>query len=1131
MFSVTRNIVSAVLLLISPAADAAVKSSVISGNWNNPSAWSPTGIPSPSDEVIISDGTIVELNDFADVLSVTVNTSGEFNLTAGKQIVIQQTLTVNGKMKMNGGNISFSTGAQFNMGAYSIFTWDPGINSPAGATLFTKGVENFDSTSTLIIKKWYDYSTVPIGKVVTGNFGNLTLNSLAGNVLLEWNQDNYFESHKIIGTLTIDQGWIVLDKSGQISNTSIGNINLLNGNSYLDFHNGSHSSTFVVNAGSITNMGGGLNGIYNGNGNVELNVSGNFTNYGNVVLIYNTGVFNVGNGDAKMTVLGNYTQNTGDFRGIFNLTTFNAGTVELTFNNITVTGGIMMGHYACHTSAETNNFIVNGNLNINFQNPSAKFRVTGLTSLSGTFNNVKSNIFVSGNFSISGNTSSEFTSSGSIGSETVNVIGNVVFSGGSNNFNMGSHQVSSIFNGDLVINGGNTSLSKTPGALVLTILKDLKMNAGLLSIKGNTGAATIKLEGNYIQTGGTLFLHSNTNFPSADLVSISVAANFSQTGGIINYEDNGSSASQNMIVVKGTEYTVGGNALITRAGNAFGLLRFSSQGMLVYKRITSTHNIQQVKQVVDGGCTLEIANGNLQIASSMSPALDMLRVLNGSILKMGTSKIVSNIQYSHSGITVENGARMTTQNANGLYNGTDNACINATGNVNYFLSPNSIIEYNGIDNQEISGINTGLATTNNHKYGILEINFTGTPDIEKVSLNNPNVYVRTALVLTSGEVYLNNNPITIEDGNTTAVSRNTGYIKSDNGRADNNGFIRWMNMTTGEHIFPFAFNAADYLPFIFSPVSGMGETVSVATRATGIDNMPFPVNNLHVNSITRNGKDIAVSSVIDRYFEVRAPGYKANTVVMYRGAENTTADSLNGTSFGIQSWDGHKWSNSFGLGIGVKQGIGTITVNNATLFNHWIISTITSQSYSNDFIDFTAKAEDNHVLLDWSTGTSTSINYFNIEKSNDDLLYVSLGQVLAQPNSGDATAYSYTDSSIVNGTFYYRISQVNNDGTVFVSHTERVEINLENDIKTEILTLSPNPFSNYFELVYSSSSNVNHEILITNSLGSIISIEKLKSDAGINSYKFYQKQNLAPGIYVVTLRSGKNAQSRKLFKN
>lgn len=1113
-------------------AHGAGKTSVASGNWSSPATWSPSGVPSATDDVIIAATHTVIIDNNFSAGTISVSSNGELKIAAAKMLTLNGTLTVNGKMSMNGGDITLTQPTDFNLGPNSVFTWEPLTNSTAGASLLISGIEHFDASSTLIIKKWYDYSNVPLASVITGDFGDVTLNSISNGILYEWNQNNQFESHKIRGALTIDQGWIVLDKSGAISNTTIGKINLTTGNAYLDFHNGNHSGSFTVNTSSITNTGGNINGIYNGNGNITLNVTGDFNNLGNVVLIYNTGVFSVGNGNATLKVNGEYSQSAGDFRGIFNLTTLNAGTSDLTFNNVTLTGGIMLGHYACHTSSAVCNFKVNGNLNINFSNATDKFRVVGLTSLTGIYNNIKSNLTINGNLSIAGNMSGEFTSSGSVGVETVSIGGNTTISGGNNNFNMGSHQLNYNCTGDLSISGGTYAFSKTPGSATIHIGGNYLQSGGTALVKGHSGTAGITFLKNFSQTSGTFLMHSNSNTVSTDLASAIINGNFNQTGGTINFDDNASATNINSISLKGADYTIGGNGVIMHAAAAssasHGLLRFARSGAINFRRNAISHVIKQVKQVIDNGCIVDVSSGNLQVSSRVSSSLDEFKILSGGILHMNNSKIISNQLNTNSGITIENNGRLSTNHLKGLYNGTDDACISSVGNMNFYLAPASVIEYSGTGNQIVTGTGAGVATTNNHKYGILEINHHGNTVSENAYLTSSTVFVRSALLLTAGDLNLNNNTITVENGIATAISRVSGHVISETNAANNKAIIKWMNMNNEMHVFPFGTTTGEYIPVSFTPISGMGGSVSISTRASGPDNLPFPNNGIvaPVTNLLRNGISAANSSVVDRWFDITATGFKANVIVSYCGAENTTDNTDIDGTFSIQSWDGTKWGTSLGSGVKVKTGIGTVKATNVSSFNYWIISTtIAGQPAANTLI-LTSQLSDKNVLLDWTVSDAQPVNHFTIERSTDNIYF---SEIAKANTDGDNLSFNYEDDAAEDGISYYRIKQVNNDGKIYCSNIEKVN----RDIKMQgfaFISIFPNPFKDHFTVSFNASASTVTELIISGANGQIIRTERINSVDGQNTYEYLEKQNLPQGIYVVTLKNGGNAITKKIFK-
>ncbi|MBK7388054.1 MAG: hypothetical protein IPI23_02970 [Bacteroidetes bacterium] len=181
------------------------------------------------------------------------------------------------------------------------------------------------------------------------------------------------------------------------------------------------------------------------------------------------------------------------------------------------------------------------------------------------------------------------------------------------------------------------------------------------------------------------------------------------------------------------------------------------------------HTLSEIKQKIVSGATLDVVSGNLQITSctTTADASDCLMLDNGSVLDLRGNKVFSNNQNGFSSILVLL-ARVRTQHANGLFNNTNNAAFDASGNLDYYLLPTSVVEYYGVDNQIVTGWNLGIATKSQHQYGILEINFQGTPNTEWVYPTSfptvTSVYIRTQLLLTNGEFNLDDDHIPTAGG-------------------------------------------------------------------------------------------------------------------------------------------------------------------------------------------------------------------------------------------------------------------------------------------------------------------------------------------------------------------------------
>jgi hypothetical protein len=1099
------------------------KYSVKSGQWNDASLWSPAGLPASNDDVHIMTGHLVTVSSGSYTSrSIQIKKNATLQLSIGAVLNIKTLLKVDGEVNMNNGDINADVGSQFILSDSAVFQWEPGSNSAAGAALFNHAIEDFSPTSYLIIKKWYDYS-IPLATDITGDLGNVELHSYSNNVIFEWNQNNLFASHRILGTLTIGRAWITLDKSGAMDSVFIKRIKLENTNSYLDFHGGNHPSGFTLVTDEIYNYGGEINGIYNGNGNIKIVVNGNVTNYGNIVLIRNTGLFGTGNGNASLQVAGTFTQHTGDFRGIFNLTTFQAGITQLRFNDLKLLGGIFLSQYACHTGSGINRFEVMGNLEIHFNNAQNKFRVSGLTSLAGTINKAGTEIIIHGNTTVNGHQQAEFTSSGASGFESVYTGGQFEVNGCSVHFNAGNHPSTLSFNQNVVMNNGNLSFNQTKGDATVAILKNFFVNGGTVALKENSGNATFIISGDYLQAGGWFLLFSNTSESSASPIQMNVQGSFIQTGGQMNLCNNPASLQPITISLESPEIILNGNGIITRSGNSFGKMMFARQGDLSFKRLSNAHQISQLKLSVENSCTLKLAAGNLQISSSQTKATDMLVVKSGGVLQAGESKIFSNMLNQFSGIKVENNGRLSLMNADGFFNGTETGCLNAAGGMDYELEPLSIVEYCGIENQIITGHSNVALPTDHHKYGILEINFKGNTT-KKVSIGDKVVAVRTRLKLLQGELRLAGNTLQVESGSADAIQVENGFISSQPSTSVHGGYLSWNNLSTGIHTIPFGISKDELLPFTFNLKSGAGKSIKVATQSVNEYNLPYPNANPAITGIIRNGMDVSVTDVIDRYYEIIAADIKADVDVSYTAGENTLTTS--GNRLAIQAWKNGKWSDSFGYGL-LAAGGGTVSAKEVTQFGVWIIATPFNQP-AGPFLSFDVSNEQAQVTLHWELTPGIVIpESFQIQRSFNGSPYTTVKE--HKPASSTIATFEDGDELAEEGEYQYRIAFKQANASVYSEWRTIIYRDNANQA-VEIAVVKPNPFRNFFEAGFQVPDDGPAEIRLVNQAGQIAAKESIHAMKGLNYFKFYDKDNLRSGLYVLTLSYSNVTKTVKLFK-
>jgi photosystem II stability/assembly factor-like uncharacterized protein len=114
-----------------------------------------------------------------------------------------------------------------------------------------------------------------------------------------------------------------------------------------------------------------------------------------------------------------------------------------------------------------------------------------------------------------------------------------------------------------------------------------------------------------------------------------------------------------------------------------------------------------------------------------------------------------------------------------------------------------------------------------------------------------------------------------------------------------------------------------------------------------------------------------------------------------------------------------------------------------------------------EWLSFTARQQgETHVALDWETANEQQVSHFEIERSADGTRFLSLGQQAAQGGG----QYFWTDKQAPAGVSYYRIRQLDLDGTGSYSPIRRVVL----PEARQTLQINPNPiterhFTAYFE--------------------------------------------------------------------
>jgi Secretion system C-terminal sorting domain len=178
--------------------------------------------------------------------------------------------------------------------------------------------------------------------------------------------------------------------------------------------------------------------------------------------------------------------------------------------------------------------------------------------------------------------------------------------------------------------------------------------------------------------------------------------------------------------------------------------------------------------------------------------------------------------------------------------------------------------------------------------------------------------------------------------------------------------------------------------------------------------------------------------------------------LIYGVAIGATDAISGGTGFNVRST---AQSNIIEDKTGTTAGSYSATFTGA---NYWIATVATFKSLVTlpvTLASFDAKQlKDHTVELDWATASESNSDHFEVEHSNDDQNWTAIGQVNAACNSATMQQYSFVDDAPYAGITYYRLAQVDRDGSATVSKTLAIDID---EALVTTIRVYPNPAANY----------------------------------------------------------------------
>ena len=378
-------------------------------------------------------------------------------------------------------------------------------------------------------------------------------------------------------------------------------------------------------------------------------------------------------------------------------------------------------------------------------------------------------------------------------------------------------------------------------------------------------------------------------------------------------------------------------------------------------------------------------------------------------------------------------------------------------------------------------------------------------------------------------VQLGSSDLTLLRGAT--LSRTNGGQVITNGTGEYRATVIGAGTSSTAVLFPVALSAAvaDYLPVsVTAGVNGTGndkdETYNVrvingvfakyAADGTGSNPAAYTGN---VNNTWHVGHETStpVSATLKMGWASSREGGKfvrANSYLdHYTSSTNTWDASKTGSSYQGTNSDGQY----------------TMQRTGVTKFSPFALTSSAAGPLPVTLVAFAAQRAASTVACTWATASELYNDHFVVERSLDGTSFQALGTVAGNGTSSVAHTYSFTDAQPVASAAYYRLRQVDTDGTA--SFSPVVVVQGGELASAAAITAVPNPSAGQFTLLASFPASAQLRGTVVNMLGQRVLTVNEVVPAGATALPLDLSAQPA-GVYLVQLVGPAGPISLRLLK-
>lgn len=170
---------------------------------------------------------------------------------------------------------------------------------------------------------------------------------------------------------------------------------------------------------------------------------------------------------------------------------------------------------------------------------------------------------------------------------------------------------------------------------------------------------------------------------------------------------------------------------------------------------------------------------------------------------------------------------------------------------------------------------------------------------------------------------------------------------------------------------------------------------------------------------------------------------------------------------------------------------------------------------------FNATATGGRVVLTWATASEKNSAYFAVERSADGREFARIAEAKAQGSATVATEYRATDEQPLPGLSYYRLRQVDADGTANYSPLVSV-----NSTGVASLSLAPNPVADVVLVNLTGLTDPAATLEVRTLSGKLL----LTAPAATGTAQPLNVRELPAGVYLLQVRTAGHRLTQRLLK-